>query len=157
MRAHACTHMHMPAHVHTPVHAHAWICAHTHTYTHTHTLTHMHTHMHACTHTCTHTRMHAHIHTHTCTHTYTHAHRADYEVASSQRGWATFFPSVVNKFCYFFVSFLHEENSVSVYLDENVDSFIWFISAFFIRPFYKMMLKKPIVLHDMESVVSSEL
>lgn len=26
--------------------------------------------------------------------------------------------------------------------------------AFFIRPFYKMMLQKPITLHDMESVVS---
>lgn len=32
--------------------------------------------------------------------------------------------------------------------------FIYFVSAFFIRPFYKMMLGKPIDLKDMESVDS---
>ena len=38
---------------------------------------------------------------------------------------------------------------ISVYFQSN------FFSAFFIRPFYKMMLAKPITLRDMESVVSS--
>lgn len=32
--------------------------------------------------------------------------------------------------------------------------FLCFFEAFFIRPFYKMMLQKPITLQDMESVVS---
>lgn len=36
----------------------------------------------------------------------------------------------------------------------NFFSFFLFSAAFFIRPFYKMMLGKPITLVDMESVVS---
>lgn len=32
-----------------------------------------------------------------------------------------------------------------------------YFAAFFIRPFYKMMLTKPITLRDMESVVSNQM
>ena len=39
--------------------------------------------------------------------------------------------------------------SMLLYMDS-----VSLISAFFIRPFYKMMLGKQIVLYDMESVVS---